>query len=385
MVHILGRSLNLRERLSKKSYFLFGPRGTGKSTLIKEQFSDVLVLDLLDQTLYRRLNNDHSILEQLIETYQKESNSNIVVIDEVQLIPGLLNQVHRVIENKRVNFLLTGSSARKLRRGQANLLAGRARVAELFSLTYLEIPNFDLDRYLSHGGLPMVYLGDDPIYDIASYVNTYLKEEIKVEALTRKIDSFSDFLRSSAITSGKLLNFANVAQDSGVAPSTVRDYYQILEDTFMGFIVPAWTKTIKRKAISRAKFYYFDIGVRNALADIKNVEPNSDIYGQAFEHFIASELRAYISYKNKFLSLNYWQSKSGIEVDFIVDDAVAIGVKSTNNIQSKHLKGLRTLREEDICNKYIVVSLDKLTRVVDSIDVMYWKDFLEALWQGKLF
>jgi len=307
------------------------------------------------------------------------------VIDEVQRIPGLLNEVHRLIEKKGIRFLLTGSSARKLRHNQANLLAGRARQAELFPLTTSEIPDFNLKRYLHFGGLPMVYQSDEPIDDLHAYVNVYLKEEIQAEALVRQLPSFIRFLNFSALTSGEMINFSNISSDAAVPASTVRDYYTILEDTFIGFMLPAWTKSLKRKPISTAKFYYFDIGVKNILSNITAIPEQSDLYGKAFEHFIALELRAYISYQRKHVSLNYWQAKSGQEVDFIIGDDIAIEVKSTKRTHDKHLKGLKILAEENICKKYYLISQDPLHRHVDNIDIMYWQDFLDALWQGEIF
>lgn len=285
---MLKRILNIAKLVEKKSYFLFGPRATGKSTLIKTQFpANTNIINLLDNTLYFRLKVSPGELESIIMAYD---NPGLVVIDEVQRIPELLNGVHRLIEDKGIKFLLTGSSARKLKRSQSNLLAGRARQAELFPLTFTEIPEFSLERYLHFGGIPMIYLSDDPIDDLHAYVNTYLKEEIQAEALVRELPAFARFLRYSALTSGKMINFANISSDVAVNATTVREYYHLLEDTFIGFMLPAWTKSVKRKAISTAKFYYFDIGVKNILAEIKSIDPNSDIYGNAFEHFIACEL-----------------------------------------------------------------------------------------------
>lgn len=379
-----SRTLDLPKLLKSKSYFLFGPRATGKSTLIRNQFpSNTVLIDLLDSALYMRLNYNPGELESIIMAHDKH---NIVIIDEVQRIPELLNEVHRLIESKQIKFLLTGSSARKLRRNQANLIAGRARQAELFPLTYAEIPEFDLARYLFVGGIPMIYTSDDPVDDLHAYVNTYLKEEIQAEALVRQLPAFTRFLHFSALTSGEMLNFTSLGNDAAVSPSTVREYYHLLEDTFIGFMLPAWTKSTKRKAISTAKFYYFDIGVKNTLAGIKSIDPKSDIYGKAFEHFIACELRAYISYRRKHFALSYWQSKSGFEVDFIVEDDIAIEVKTAGRISDKHLKALKLLSEENICQRYFLISHDKVNRKVnDKFEVIYWRDFLELLWKGKIF
>ncbi len=376
------RLLNLKSLLKKKSFFLFGPRATGKSFLIKHQLgNDALVIDLLRSDVFMRLSANPELLESMIE----EHHNQYIVIDEVQKVPALLNEVHRLIENKKVRFLLTGSSARKLRHGHVNLLAGRAWEAKLFPLTSQEIPDFDLKRYLHFGGLPPVYASKFPQEELHAYVNTYLKEEIQSEALVRKIPAFSRFLQMSALTSGTNLNFSSVANDTGIPVTTVREYYQILEDTFIGFMIPAWQKSLKRKAVSSGKFYYFDIGVKNTLAQISQIEPQSDLYGQAFEHFIALELRAYISYNRLHKPLTYWLTRQGLfEVDFIIGDSVAVEVKTTNKVSQKHLKGLTYLSEEKICKKYYLISHDKINRQEKGIKIIYWKDFLKDLWDGKV-
>lgn len=379
----ISRILDLNVLLEKKSIFLFGPRATGKSSLISHQLPKSLpVINLLRVDWFLRLNADPSALESIISTF---SEQNIIVIDEIQKIPLLLNEVHRLIEERGFHFLLTGSSARKLRHGHVNLLAGRAWEAELFPLTSMEIPQFDFARYLQYGGLPPVYLSEDPQEELYAYVNTYLKEEIQAESFIRKIPAFSRFLQVSGLTSGQILNFASIASDAAVPASTVREYYQVLEDTFLGFIVPAWTRSVKRKALSSAKFYLFDLGVRNTLAGLKTLEAKSEHYGHLFEHFIALELRAYISYRRRHCSLNYWRSMQGDEVDFIVADILAIEVKATNKVQDKHLKGLSRLAQENICQRYILVSEDNVPFKKPPFEAMHWREFLKALWEDKLF
>lgn len=378
----LSRLLNLPSLLQKKSFFLFGPRATGKSSLIREQFTtDAPILNLLDSQLYLRLSASPYELESIIHAYP---DHQIVIIDEVQRIPMLLNEVHRLIEEQKIRFLLTGSSARKLRQHHTNLLAGRAWEAHLFPLVSIEIPDFNLDRYLHVGGLPPVYLSAEPQEELIAYVHTYLQQEIQVEALVRRIPAFSRFLTVAALTSGQMLNFSTIASDTGVPVSTVREYYQILQDTFLGFLIPGWTKTVKRKALSTAKFYFFDLGVKNTLAAIKHLEPASDLYGQAFEHFVALELQAYISYRRLHLSLCYWRSRHGFEVDFIVGDAIAIEVKTTQQVGEKHLKGLHALAEENICQRYYLISMDRINRKLGVIEIIYWQDFLNKLWQDEI-
>ncbi len=378
----LQRYLDLNSLLEQKSFFLLGPRTTGKTSLIAHQLSkDVLSINLLKSNVFLKLESRPWELEEIINSAQL--SNKFVVIDEIQKIPILLNEVHRLIEEKKIKFLLTGSSARRLRKDNVNLLAGRAWEAQLFPLIMKEIPNFSLDRYLMFGGLPSVYLSNNPTEELIAYVDTYLKEEIQAEALVRKMQSFSKFLQISALTSGTILNFNSLSNDVGIPASTIREYYQILQDTLVGFLLPAWTKTKKRKAISTAKFYFFDIGVTHQLAEIQAIDPHSDLYGRAFEHFIAMELRAYLSYSRKHLLLNYWNSVHGQEVDFIIGDEIAIEVKTTKSISSKHLKGLKFLQEENLCKKYFLVSLDQINRVSDGIEIIYWEDFLKNLWENN--
>ena len=378
---LYSRILSLSSLLDKKSFFLLGPRGTGKSSLIKEQLSEkAFVINLLQSDLYLRLMNNPSELESLIPI-----KKGIIVIDEVQRIPMLLNEAHHLIESKKLTFLLTGSSARKLRMGNVNLLAGRAWQAELPPLTSLEITDFSLNKYLLYGGLPAVYTSTYPEEELHAYVDTYLKEEIQFESSVRKIPAFSRFLQISAITSGQLINFTNISRDSAVPVSTVKQYYQILEDTLIGFFIPAWTKSIKRKAITMSKFYYFDIGVRNTVAGIKHLDPQSDLYGQAFEHFIILELRAYLSYRRIHKNLCYWRSKHGHEVDVLIGDEIAIEIKSTNKVSDKHIKNLTYLEEEKIFRRYILVSHDATQRQVGNVEIIQWQQFLKSLWSDNLF
>ena len=378
----LRRELNLNDLLSKKSFFLFGPRATGKTSLIRHQLKDqATVFDLLRSDLYIRLSENPSQLEGMLP---KKMENHIVVLDEVQRIPMLLNEVHRLIEEKGITFLLTGSSARRLKQQHVNLLAGRAWEAQLFPLTYAEIINFDLSRYLQIGGLPAVYLSPSPHEELIAYVNTYLKEEIQAESLVRKLPAFLRFLRFSALTSGKVLNFTAIANDASIPVNTVREYYHILEDTFVGFLVPAWSKSVKRKPVSTAKFYFFDLGARNTLCEIQSLPPASDLYGQAFEHFIALELRAFISYQRLHKTLSYWATKHGHEVDFIIGDDIAIEVKAAHKISNKHLHGLKLLQEENICRVYFLISQDPIERRVSGVHCMPWNLFLDRLWSGKL-
>jgi len=245
------------------------------------------------------------------------------------------------------------------------------------------IDKLDLAKYLQYGGLPAVYLGDEPEEDLQAYVQTYLREEIQAEALVRNLPSFSRFLEASALTSGTLLNFTQIASDTGIPAATVREYYFILEDTFIGFMVEPFRKTKKRKAISTAKFYYFDLGVAHYLAKIHSLPRPSDLYGAAFEHFIGLELLAYLSYRRKLsLDLCFWQEKNGKEVDFIVGDELAIEIKSADRISEKHLVGLRYLMEEKVTKRHLLISHDPVALNLNGIETLHWKEFLKRLWAG---
>jgi len=377
----LQRILNLPNLLSRKSFFLFGPRATGKSTLIKQQLpASSTIIDLLDSRLYLRLLSSPSDLESIIYA---DNKNGIVVIDEIQRVPELLNEVHRLIEKKKLTFLLTGSSARKLRRGKVNLLAGRAWVARLFPLTWKEIPDFNLERYLRYGGLPPVYLSKYPYEELDAYVNTYLKEEIMAEGLIRKLPPFSRFLRSAALVNGEMVNFSNLANDCQVPPSTVTEYMGLLEDTLVGFLLPAWKESRKRKAISAGKFYFFDPGITHMLAGTQTLDRNSHLYGKSFEQFIGMEIRAYLSYKRKKLRFSYWRSTHGYEVDFLIGRETAVEVKASQKISRRDFKGLKALEEEKIFNNYVLVSQDPINTRDNNFQALYWKHFLDNLWADK--
>ncbi len=372
----LRRNLNLIDLLGKKSFFLFGPRATGKSTLIKQQLTGrSRVLDLLNSRLFLRLSASPHDLESLIDP----DRDKIVVIDEIQRIPELLNEVHRLIENKGITFLLTGSSARKLRRGKVNLLAGRAWNAKLFPLIKKEIPVFDLDRYLRFGGLPAVYLSEYPGEELDAYVDVYLREEIAAEGLVRNLPPFSRFLRTMAISNGEIINYTKLANDCQTAVSTVTEYVKILEDTLVGFMLPAWTESKKRKALKTGKFYFFDPGVTHTLSGTENLDRNSNLYGKSFEQFIGMEIRAFLSYKRIKLPLTYWRSTHGMEVDFLIGEHTAVEVKASKKVTQRDLKGLKALQEEDIFKHYYLVSQDPVRAVYGDIKVMHYTDFLDEM------
>jgi predicted AAA+ superfamily ATPase len=307
-----------------------------------------------------------------------------VVIDEVQKLPPLLDEVHRLIEERGMRFVLTGSSARKLKRGHANLLGGRAWTANLYPLTYPEIPKFDLPRFLRFGGLPPVVLGDEPDEELHAYVRTYLHEEIQAEGLVRRLPAFTRFLTTAASTNGQMLNFAKIGNDAGLPAATVREHYFLLEDTLVGFLLPAWTKSKKRKAIATAKFYLFDTGVAHALAGTRALDRNSDLYGRSFEQWIAMELRAYLGYRRRHEELGYWRSTADHEVDFMVGDHIAIVAKATRKVGASDLRGLGALAEEKIVQQLFLVSEDSIETKRGSIRCLPWRTFLDELWGDRL-
>ncbi|MGB5619754.1 MAG: ATP-binding protein, partial [Desulfobacterales bacterium] len=374
------RQLQLAPLLAMKSFFLFGPRATGKTTLIGQQLAETAtIIDLLDSRYFLRLSGAPHELESLIAA----APADIIVIDEIQRIPELLNEIHRLIESQDITFLLTGSSARKLRRGKANLLAGRVWDARMFPFIYQELADFDLNRYLRYGGLPAVYLSEYPEEALAAYVNTYLKEEILSEGLIRRLPPFSRFLKTMALSNGEMINFTKLANDCQVPPSTVTEYVGLLEDTLIGFLLPAWIESKKRKAIKTGKFYFFDPGVTHMLAGTETLDPNSNLYGKSFEQFICMELRAYLSYTRKRLPLAYWRSKNGHEVDFLLGTKTAVEVKASKKINRNDFKGLKYLKEEGVFNNLILVSRDPVSSLTDGVLTLPWQKFLSDLWRDK--
>jgi len=370
------------------SCFLWGARQTGKSTLLKILYPDALRYDLLRSTEYRRfLHNPAVLREEILSPHRAEQIAKSpVLIDEVQKIPELLDEVHSVIEDAGVRFILCGSSARKLKRGHANLLGGRAFRYELKPLVFPEVPDFDLTAALNTGLLPRFYGSAHAIRMMQAYISDYLKEEIAAEALSRNIPAFNRFLEVAAISNGELINYQNIARECGVSAPTVKEYFQILEDTLLGAHLPAFTKTRKRRIVSAPRFFFFDLAPVIYLTRRGAVEPGSELFGRAFEHYIWMELSAHSAYSGQNYPLAYWRTSSGFEVDFILGGGeTAIEVKSCETVMDKHLKGIRAFKEEFSSRRYIVVSRDAAPRrTADGIDILPWRYFLEQLWQGCL-
>ncbi|MBN2494008.1 MAG: ATP-binding protein [Deltaproteobacteria bacterium] len=362
--------------------FLWGPRKTGKTTLLRQRFAGAKYIDLLDtekQTDF--LLHPHHLREQLLA-----ERPEMVVIDEIQKVPALLDEIHWLLENTATKFVLCGSSARKLKREAANLLGGRAWRYELFPLTTAEIQGFDLDRALLHGTLPAHYLDDNPQRTLKSYTLDYLQEEIIHEAAVRNVPAFARFLETVALTHGCLLNYANVAREAGVTAKTVREYYQILKDTLVGHELAPWTRKKKRRLIETAKFYLFDVGVANHLAGISHIMPGTDVYGRAFEHLLIEEMRAYLAYREKDLPLRFWRTSTGYEVDLVVGDLdCAIEFKSKRNIASQDLRSLRALKQEHRTGRCILVAPEvSRRRTQDDIEIIPFARFCTELWEDGI-
>ncbi len=373
----ISRLLEINKLVKQKSHFVFGPRQTGKTSLIRVALNDVLVYDLLDTRTYLNLSQNPGRLEEEIKP-----SDRIVVIDEIQRLPDLLHEVHRLIEKRNIRFLLTGSSARKLRRGGVNLLGGRARTKYLHPFVRRELKEeFTLDRALRAGLLPSIYLSDDPDADLKAYTGTYLQQEVVAEGAMRNVPAFSRFLRVAAFCNGTVVNFTNVANDAQVPRTTVYEYFEILKDTLILYELPAWKQSKKRKPLVSSKYYFFDVGVVAALQGRRFV-PGSTEYGEAFETYLAHELRAYSDYVAGE-PIAFWRSQSGYEVDFILGDHTAIEVKAKRTVSQQDVKALTALAEEKKLKNYLCVCLESRSRALGKIQILPYDEFLDALWDGE--
>ncbi|MBP9838006.1 MAG: ATP-binding protein, partial [Proteobacteria bacterium] len=355
-----ARLLSIRDN---ESFFLWGPRQVGKSSLLKARFPENRYFDLLDRDLQLAFKlNPKRLREEVAE----QKAGSLIIIDEVQKVPELLDEVHWLIENRKLFFGLSGSSARKVKRGHANLLGGRAFRYELSGFVSAELGNdFSVERILNHGYLPRAYFSEEPKRVLHSYITDYLKEEIADEGLVRNLPSFARFLDIAAISDTETINYTNIASDCGVSRSAVVNYFQILEDTLISHTLPAFTQRIKRRLKLSPKFYFTDVGIVNQLAKRGKIVLGSEVYGKAFENWIFHELHCYIKYKEKDYDLSYWSLPNNTEVDFIVGDLeCAIECKASINIDNKSLKGLRELKKEhDRVKRRIVVCFEERPRI----------------------
>ena len=380
---MLERILKLQE-IADDSLFLWGSRQTGKSTLLKALFPDAHLYDLLKTDVRTAFQLRPSLLREECEMLDE---GELVIIDEVQKVPALLDEVHWLMENRGLRFILSGSSARKLRRSGANLLGGRALRRTLFPLVSAEIPDFDLNRAINNGLLPRHYLVADPSKRIQAYIGDYLQQEIVEEAVVRQLDAFTRFLQVAALSDTEIVNYTNIAQDCGISAKTVKEYFAILEETMLGFNLPAFTRVVKRRVIQSPKFYYFDVAIPNYLLRRTPLQPGTDTYGHALEHFVIQELRAFLSYNfGEDKTLCYWRTLDNkYEVDAIIGDAeVAIEVKSSDNVASRDTKGLKAFGEEHPDAKLILLSMEGRPRMLNGVEVWPVAQFLPRLWDRKV-
>jgi predicted AAA+ superfamily ATPase len=382
MFHRLCKTSNLN------SFFLFGARGTGKSTLLRTQFQNqnCLWLDLLNPELEFQLLTEPS---RLLELWQKEK-PEWVVIDEVQKVPKLLDVVHSMIETHDVRFALTGSSARKLKRGQANLLAGRSFAFHLFPLTAMELgSSFSLQNALEFGTLPKIFsLPDSREKELflKSYAHIYLKEEIQSEQLVRNMEPFRKFLPVAAAAHLRPINYAKIGRDSGVDPKSVERYFSILEETLVGFFLDSFHRSVRARQKSSPKFYFFDVGVQRALSEMLEVKPapRSSYYGEIFEAFVISEIHRRVSYSEKQTRLSYLQTSDGLEIDLIVEKkgkvAFLVEIKSSRNITADDIAPLKRVAADFPDARRIVLCQETMARTtVDNIEILPWEEAIEEI------
>lgn len=375
------RIFDIENRLDE-AMFLFGGRQTGKSTLLKERFPKAVYIDLLKSDVRNRFKQHPEEFRESLLRYPPET---LVIVDEIQKVPDLLDEVHWLMVEKGLWFILSGSSARKIRKSGANNLGGRAIPETLFPLVSAEIPDFDLERAVQNGMIPRHYMVANARNRMRAYIDLYLKEEIIEEALVQNVDEFVRFMEVAAIMDGEILNYENVASDCEVSANTVKAYYKILVDTLLGFEVPAYRKVIKRKLYKSPRFYYFDVGIANHLTKRYHLAPKTPEYGHAFEHLIMQEIVAYLGYTNSDEELTYWHTYENLEVDAVIGDArVAIEIKSKEHIDHDDKKGVTEFAKEHPDTKQIIVSKDRISRRSGDVDLYYVTDFFKALWAGEI-
>ena len=363
--------------------FLFGARQTGKSTLLKERFKGAVYYDLLKPNVRRAFKQNP---DSLWEALQDKPAGTLVIVDEIQKVPELLDVVHSLMVERGLFFILSGSSSRKLKRSGANTLGGRAIPETLFPLVWPEVTDFQIDRAVQNGMIPRHYMVEDATKRLSGYVKVYLDEEIREEGEVRELDAFERFMEVAAISDGEMLNYSNIAADCGVSAKTVKSYFQILYDTLIGYEIPAFRKEIKRKIVQAPRFYYFDVGLANYLMGRHSLRRGTDDYGHAFEHYVMQEIIAYKGYNDKRDVISYWHTYDQKEVDVVIGDAkVAIEIKSTEHVETKHKKGLKAFHEEHPDCRLILVSLDPITRRSGDTELVYVLDFLKMLWYGEIF
>jgi len=381
----IERILNV-ELPEKQSAFLWGPRKTGKTTYLKSKFPDSIVYDFLKTDLFLDFSKRPALLREQLMARDPGSLKHPIILDEVQKIPGIMDEVHWLIESRDLRFILCGSSARKLKRGGANLLGGRAWRFEMLPLVSAELTGWDLLTVLNRGLIPSHYLDENYSRSLKAYSLDYLKEEVFAEGIVRNIPSFSRFYDAMAFTHGELVNYSNIARDCGVDSKTVREYYQILVDTLMGKMIEPFKKRQNRQVITKSpKFYLFDVGVAGAITKRTIQEEKGELFGNAFEHFILMELLAYSSYNELDFDINFWRTKSGLEVDFILGNGeIAVEVKGSSRVDKRDLYPLTAFLNEFPSTRAFVVCNEQTERIVDQIRITPYRQFLSDLWEGKI-
>lgn len=373
---------------SGQSAFLWGARKTGKTTYLREKFPDSLWFDFLKTDTYMEYLKTPSLFRERILALNGIGQKLPIIMDEVQKVPYILNEVHWLIENKGLSFVLCGSSARKLKRGHANLLGGRAWRYEMVPLTTREIGEYSLLKVLNQGLIPSHYTAPEEHYrkSLKAYVTDYLKEEVFEEGIVRNVQAFSRFFDALAYCQGELINYSNVARDCGVDAKTVREYFHIMEDTLIGTMLLPFIKRKSRDLITQTpKFYLFDVGVSGYIAGRIVPEEKGEQFGRALEHFIFMELKAYSRYCEKDFEISYWRTKTGLEVDFVLGPgAVCVEVKGTDSVKPGDLKGIKAFSEDYKPKMAIVVCNEKEPRLSGGVNIMPWKVFLERLWSGNV-
>ena len=388
MNKIFTRSLKIS--LPKgQSAFLWGPRKVGKSTFLKQQFPQSPRFDFLESDLFLEMLKTPSLLRSRVVAGLDSGTikpKQPIILDEVQKAPAVLDEVHWLIEERGCSFILCGSSARKLKHGHANMLGGRAWRFEMHPLTVHEIPGFNLLRALNNGLIPSHYLQENARKSLRAYVQDYLKEEIIAEGLTRNIPAFTRFTDILGFCNGEMMNFSNIARDTGVDAKTVREYFNILSDTMIGRLIGPFSRKGDRNIINKTpKFYLFDVGLAQYLSKVHVEEERGPVFGRAFEHFIFMELCAYNAYSEADCTISYWRTSNGYEVDFVLGPGqIAIEVKSTAGVSASDFKGLIRFTDDYSPSRAIVVSNERARRKIGPIEIIPWREFLDELWAGKI-
>jgi len=364
---------------SNSSYFLFGPRGTGKTTWIRRNFKNAVYIDLLDSRYFNQLIGN----SQRLNTFIPPDFKDWIIIDEVQKIPSLLDEVHRLIESKNYKFILTGSSSRKLKNKGVNLLAGRAITKNMYPLTSLELgADFNLISAIKYGTLPQVINSENKGEYLASYVQTYLKEEVQQEGLTRNLGAFARFLESASFSQGSVLNITSIASDCGVERRVVHNYFSILEDLLIAYFLPVFKKRAKRRMIQHPKFYFFDAGIFSSIRPMGPLDITQEIGGVALRTLVLQELKALNSYLNLGYDIYYWRTSKGEEVDFILygeQDFLAIEVKHKAKLNKKDTSSIRKFQSDYPEAKCYILYSGDLKMYEDSISIVPLHEFFKNI------